>query len=470
MSTQITESVKPSPTPTRLLFHYGWINLVLASLAMIATFPGRTIGLSMINKPLQQDLHIGNVFQGSLNFWSVLLGAAFCWPVGRLLDRFGTRLVLTGIVAALGATVLWMSTVQQPEELFLSLTLTRGLGQGALSLVSLALVGKWFRRRIEPAMGIFSVLLAIGFIAVTVGLGEAVKEHGWRAPWADLGWFLLAGLAPLCLLFVRSRPEDGWSDPNEFPAEVAVSTLVADATLGAALRSPAFWVLTLAASLFNMIFSGFTFFAETILDEHGFNHDTFTLMMAMLALSGIAFNLLGGWLSRFWSLGKLLAVGMVLLALALAAFPLIHGQPGSADRSPLAALVIDGLILGGAGGVITVVFFAMYNRMFGRRHLGQIQGAAQVLSVFASAAGPLLLAWCREHTGSHHVMFMTTAALSCLCAIACWLVPLPTHFRSRLLAPIEEEPAVEESGAGSTNIQGAPDRQAGKPDLLEHPS
>ncbi len=55
-------------------------------------------------------------------------------------------------------------------------------------------------------------------------------------------------------------------------------------------------MLTLAASLFNLIFSGFTFFAEKIL-QHGFNHDTFTLMMHMLALSGIVFNLLGGWLS-----------------------------------------------------------------------------------------------------------------------------------------------------------------------------
>jgi MFS family permease len=452
MSTQITESVKPSATPAQLLFHYGWINLVLASLAMIATFPGRTIGLSMINRPLQQDLHIGDVFQGSLNFWSVLLGAAFCWPVGRLLDRFGARLVLTAIIAALGATVLWMSTVHQSEELFLSLTLTRGLGQGALSLVSLALVGKWFRRRIEPAMGIFSVLLAIGFIAVTVGLGESVKAYGWRTPWAGLGWVMLAGLAPISLVFVRSRPEDGWSDPREFPAEAAVSTLVADATLGTALRTPAFWVFTLSTSLFNMIFSGFTFFAETILDEHGFDHDTFTLVMALLALNGIVFNLLGGWVSRFWSLGKLLAVGMVLLALALVAFPLIHGQPGSADRSPQAALLIDGALLGGAGGVITVVFFAMYNRLFGRRHLGQIQGAAQVLSVFASASGPLLLAWSRAHTGSHHVMFVTTAALSCLFAIACWFVPLPSHFRSRLLTPIQAQPAEEESGGRDQQV------------------
>jgi MFS family permease len=132
MTTPITEAVKPHTAPSRLLFHYGWVNLVIAALAMVATFPGRTFGLSMINLPLQRDLHIGDVFQGWLNFWSVLLGAAFCLPVGRLLDRFGARLVLTVIVASLGGVVLWMSTVQQPAELFVSLTLTRGLGQGGV--------------------------------------------------------------------------------------------------------------------------------------------------------------------------------------------------------------------------------------------------------------------------------------------------------------------------------------------------
>src|SRR5262249_47588076 len=155
---------------------------------------------------------------------------------------------------------------------------------GALSLVSIGLIGKWFRRRIETAMGIFAVLLAIGFIGVTVGLGKSVKIYGWRQPWAALGWSLLAGLAPLSLLTVRSRPENGGADPGEFPAEMESTGAASDATLVMALHSPAFWVLTLAASLFNLIFSGFTFFAEAVLEEHGFGHDAFTLVMAILAL------------------------------------------------------------------------------------------------------------------------------------------------------------------------------------------
>ena len=46
--------------------------------------------------------------------------------------------------------------------------------------------------------------------------------------------------------------------------------------------------------------------------------------------------------------------------------------------------------------MITVIFFAVWRRAFGAAHLGRIQGAAQMLTVLASAIGPLIFAKCRE--------------------------------------------------------------------------
>jgi MFS family permease len=402
----------------RLPFYYGWVNLVLAALAMTATFPGRTFGLAMINKPLQADLGIDDIFHGSLNFWSVLLGAALCWPVGRLLDHFGTRSVLTVVVAALGAVVLWMSRVGGPTELFATFTLSRGLGQGALSVVSMAVVGKWFRRRLGPAMGVYSFLLSVGFTAVILRVGAVVEAQGWRAAWAEVGWGLLLGVAPLSALLVRSMPEQsGLADPAEFASPAADEGTADGATLSAALRSPAFWVLTLAASLFNMIFSAFTFFSESVLEAQGFgDKSTFTTLMAVLMVSGLAANLLTGALSARHRLGRLLAVGMALLAAALLAFPQVSTVEGA---------MAFAAVLGGSGGVVTVVFFTAYGAFYGRRHLGQIQGVAQVLSVFASALGPLLLAVTRDWSGSHALLFQATAAGAVLFGAASWVVPLP---------------------------------------------
>ena len=67
------------------------------------------------------------------------------------------------MILALGAAVTAMSHVQDEIPLFFCLFLVRGLGQGALSAVSMAMVGKWFSHRIGLAMGVYSVLLGIGF-------------------------------------------------------------------------------------------------------------------------------------------------------------------------------------------------------------------------------------------------------------------------------------------------------------------
>src|SRR5438034_650725 len=81
-------------------------------------------------------------------------------------------------------------------------TLPRGLGQSALSVVSLALVGKWFARRLNYAMGVFSVLVGFGFIAAFPAVGHAVMVAGWRTAWLGVGVTLLA-LTPLAWLTVR---------------------------------------------------------------------------------------------------------------------------------------------------------------------------------------------------------------------------------------------------------------------------
>ena len=76
-------------------------------------------------------------------------------------------------------------------------------------------------------------------------------------------------------------------------------------------------------------------------------------------------------------------------------------------------------------------------RVYGRRHLGRIQGSAQALTVLASAVGPLLLAWCVAWTGSYQGMFRILAvAIACI-GIAALRVPLPTDLSAEALAKAE---------------------------------
>ena len=176
--------------------YYGWVVLGVAA-RHGRHVAGRTQGLGLITEPLLRDLGLGRVAFAQVNLVATLIGALFCIGVGRLIDRVGSRVVLTVTAVALGLTVLAMSRASTLVGVLVLVTLTRGFGQSALSVISLAMVGKWFRRRLTVAMAVYALVMSIGFMAAFPLVGAVVQSAGWRVAWASIGAALLVGLAPL---------------------------------------------------------------------------------------------------------------------------------------------------------------------------------------------------------------------------------------------------------------------------------
>src|SRR5712691_9947861 len=109
MDSGARQSPLPISVAGRKTFYYGWANLAIAALAMVGTLPGRTQGLGLVTEPLLTDFRIDRVTYATINLWATLAGALFCLPCGRLVDRWGSRIVLTTVVLALAASVLAMT-------------------------------------------------------------------------------------------------------------------------------------------------------------------------------------------------------------------------------------------------------------------------------------------------------------------------------------------------------------------------
>jgi MFS family permease len=185
--------------------YYGWLVLLVAAAAMVGTLPGRTQGLGLITESLLSDLRIGRIDYAQLNFWATLIGSAGAIGVGRFIDLFGSRIVLTGVALALGTVVCLMSFVTSFAELAVAVTLTRALGQSALSVVSLAMVGQWFVRRIDLAMAVYSVVMSLGFMVAFPVVGSLVQGWGWRRAWLGVGAAILAALVPMARRSLQPR-------------------------------------------------------------------------------------------------------------------------------------------------------------------------------------------------------------------------------------------------------------------------
>jgi MFS family permease len=434
-------TVRVLEVPAGRRLYYGWIVLLVAALAMVGTLPGRTQGLGLITEPLIADLGISRVRYAELNFWATLIGAAGAIGVGQLIDRLGSRTVLTLVAVALGLVVTAMSQTSSFGALAVWITLTRGFGQSALSVVSIAMVGHWFVRKIDAAMALFSVAMSIGFMMAFPLVGTLVQSWGWRGAWLTVGCGVLL-LAPVSMAFVRRGPEacgllpdgDSVRSISTRPERPEPSGAAAGYAWTEALLTPAFWVFAAGTALYGLVASGIGLFNESILAERGFDAQVYYYTLVVTAVTALAGNFVGGWLATWVPMGRLMAISLFVLTGGLGALPHV---------ATLLHVMVWAVAMGLGGGLVMVLFFSVWPRVFGRRHLGTIQGAAQALTVLASALGPLLLAWCVEWTGSYAMMFRALAGVIGL--LACAALVMPTPAAAPALAPAPPVRTVRET-------------------------
>ena len=394
------DQVHPAPrTPS------PWGNVILAAVLMLATLPGRTQGLGLITEHLLRDFQLDRVTYAKINLWATLLGSAFCLPAGWIIDRCGLRRTTIGIVLPLAAVVFVMSAFfGSVAVLFVLVLLSRGLGQSALSVASITAAGKSIGRGEGWAMGVYSALFSILYAVAFIFIGGTVEHHDWRLAWVEVAIGLVV-VAILTACFLRE------------PLRLAgAAESVNGATLGEALRAPVFWVFAVATALFALVYAGFGLFNEAIFAEHGFSAEIYHRFVAISALWALSGQMLCGWLSLRRSMPRLLAMALLLLASGLAALPQLH---------TLTQLWIFAGAFGLAVGFVTVIFFAVWGRAFGRAHLGRIQGAAQMVTVFASAVGPLLFAESEKACGSFTPLLYILATIVGISGLTAWFCQLP---------------------------------------------
>src|SRR5262249_46060942 len=120
------------------------------------------------------------------------------------------------------------------------------------------------------------------------------------------------------------------------------------ATLGEALRTPAFWVFATSGAVYGLVASGIALFNESILAERGFDAAMYYRTLVVTALTALVGNFAGGAVAARGEMRRLLAVSLALLALSLAALPHLTTR---------VHVVAYAVVMGLAGGFLIVVFF-----------------------------------------------------------------------------------------------------------------
>ena len=197
---------QPRPFVTRTPFFYGWVILSVSGLAVFTSGPGQTYNFSVFVDPIIEETGwtrtqiTGWYAAGSLTAAVLIIG------VGRLLDQFGARVVLTVVVVLFGLAAIWMSRVESQLGLFLGFAAIRTLGQGSMTMVPTTLVSIWFVRARGRATALATLGGAVSAATFPILGHYLIEGHGWRTAWVVLAFVIWGVMLLLASALVRRSP------------------------------------------------------------------------------------------------------------------------------------------------------------------------------------------------------------------------------------------------------------------------
>ena len=380
---------------------------------------------------------------------AVSLGALFGLLVspfaGRLIDRYGSGVLLSASSAVVGLCAIGLSLTSPIWSFYALYVPGRAVFSSPLELGTSTAVSNWFIRRRPMGLAYMGVIQGIGLTIFPVIAQVLIDGWGWRTAWLAVGIFTLStGIIPMLLLMAR-RPEDMGleADPEKDHRTVPTSDVAAagappsasntesNYTVRQALATRAFWLLA--------IFSVFGFVVQAGISLHQVPHyigQGVPTHLAALTASTFAFGQVPG--GVFWSFWARRVPLRVLLSVAAATMSV--GAIGTGFSSSLSTGIPMGFLLGVGVGGIHMLLRLTWAAYYGRLHLGSIRGLTLPAQIGGQAIGPIIAGFMYDSTGGYETPFTAFGIIVAFAAVMVLTAtpPGPLPQGSVLVQPIVE--------------------------------
>jgi len=407
----------------RLPFFYGWVILGCVCCAGFSRQGGAVSTLTIFVEPMTRDFGWSRTAISGAVSLGGLLAALLAPALGRLLDRQGARAVLCWAVLLTGLANTALSATGSLLTFYVLFCIARMNFAGPFDLGIYGAVNNWFVARRSLATAIATLAQMLGLVLLPLIAEFGIAHGGWRSGWLAVGFAVLAvGFIPTWLLLVGT-PEDMGLVPDRHAKQSATPTAPPPEpafTRAEALRTPAFWLLSLFTLFAYPVQAGVSLHQAPFLIERGLSPVIAASVVSTFSLSSSAASLAFGFIPRALPIRYALAAIALLQGAGVLVLLGVHAPP----QAYMGAAAYGA----GIGGLMTMLPLAWAD-YYGRRSFGAIRGLALTGQVLAQAAGPLLSGILRDRTGSYDLSLECFVALSAL-ALLVALAALPP--RSRL--------------------------------------
>ena len=412
--------------PIRLargLFYGWWLAVIGAVIMVIGTVP-LFQALSLWLPVLSQSFG-WTPLQLSWAFTLTRVEGTVMGPIaGWGVDKLGPRKMVVIGLAIFAVGFFLFSRTTNLWTFYLSfVVVSLGAGLGSWLPANTAL-NNWFRLRRSTAMSIPMLGFGLGGVVIvplmawTMGWDtqtamEIPGRLGWQNTALVVGAIGLVASVPLSLV-VRNRPEDYGQHPDGVDPANAVGagprhsanggTVAPDYTWQEAVRTRAFWLITMGHSSSSIIIISVMFYLGLLMVERGFSLGQIGTVISVQTAVSTAFILVGGIIGdrvpirlAIFAFSLLQSIAMVILLIA--------------ETLPMFYLftILMGIGFGGRTPLTT----AIRGVYFGRSNFARITGISMIpMNIMFIAVVPYV-AWMQEYiTGSYTLPLATIAAVS----------------------------------------------------------
>ena len=435
----------------RCPFYYGWVVFAIAASTSYAARPLMSVAvLSVFMVPMTDAFGWSRgLFAGAVSLGGVC--AVVISPlVGRLIDRYGSGLMISATSAVAGACAVGLSAVSQTWAFYTLYVPGRTVFASPLELATSTAISNWFIRRRSFALALLGVTQGTGLALMPFVAQQLITAWGWRSTWTLLGLFTMAtGVIPAVLLMAR-RPEDMNLEPDPSPMaarqpEAVMRQHAPDGrrssvvhprterqfTLSQALHTRAFWILAVFSATGFLVQGGVSLHQVGHYIRQGLPGPSAAIMASVFALAQVPGGLLWSATTRRIPVRFVLAISGICVAL---------GAMGTALSGTLAWGILSAAVIGSGVGGLHLLLRLAWADYYGRQHLGTIRGITLPVQLGGQAVGPVAAGFVFDATGSYHMVFLFFAGVVALGSLLVLAASPPSSADRPMTVEADETP------------------------------
>lgn len=401
-------------------FFYGYIVVVAAFLIMVIVM-GTMYSFGVFFKPLSTELGWTRAATSGAYSLFMVLHSFLSIIAGRLNDRFGPRIILTGCSLFLGLGYLLMSQISAIWQLYLfyGVIVAMGTSGGYVPLAST--VARWFVKRRGLMTGITVSGIGIGTMIMPPVANWLISSYGWRTCYIIIG-ILVSVLIILAAQFLRRDPGQIGQVPYD-EEEVDTSHLnLADGgfSLREAIRLRQFWMLCAMLLCFGVSVQVIMVHIVPHATDLAISPASAANILAIIGGVSVTGRIIMGSVGD--RIGSKPAITICFIMMLVALLWLLATKE-------LWMFYLFAVIFGFAYGGWAALLSLIVAELFGLSSLGVILGAVISVMAVGEAAGPALAGGIFDITNSYQLAFLICAALSIIAIMLALLLRPITNVR-----------------------------------------